>query len=126
MAQRSSEAAGEIGGLIHTSGDQIENGARMVTEAGAALQQILTAVAEISGQVRDIAASTAEQSSGLGEINTAISQLDQTTQRNAAMVEETTAAARLLTSESVAMAQATARFRLADGAEPAPPTALSA
>ncbi len=97
LAQRSSDAAREINTLISASGEHVDRGVTLVGDAGEALKRIVASVSGISGHVADIAASAQEQSAGLAEINTAMSQLDQVTQQNAAMFEETTAASRTLT-----------------------------
>jgi len=112
LAQRSSEAAREINTLISTSGDQVKRGVSLVDKAGAALNEIVTSVGDIEDHVTGIAASAREQSTGLEEINTAISQLDQVTQQNVAMFEETTAATHTLTAEASALVATTSRFRI--------------
>lgn len=114
LAQRSSDAAREINALISSSGDQVQQGVDLVDRTGAALAAIVTSVSEISDRVSAIAASAREQSSGLAEINSAVTELDHVTQQNAAMFEETTAASHALTGEADALAQAVARFRLSD------------
>ena len=111
LAQRSSEAAPEINTLISTSGNQVKRGVSLVDKAGDALNEIVTSVGDIEEHVTGIAASAREQSTGLEEINTAISQLDQVTQQNVAMFEETTAATHTLTAEANALVTTTARFR---------------
>lgn len=112
LAQRSSDAAREINDLISTSGAHVKRGVELVDRTGAALEQIVASVTDISGLVSTISASATEQSSGLEEINTAMSSLDQVTQQNAAMFEETTAASQTLTRESASMANTMAMFRL--------------
>ncbi|WP_234990416.1 methyl-accepting chemotaxis protein [Aquimixticola soesokkakensis] len=92
LAQRSSEAAREIATLISTSGKQVSTGVNLVREAGGALTQIKQVVESIHSGIVQVAQSTKEQASGLGELNTAVTDLDQTTQHNAAMSEETNAA----------------------------------
>ncbi|MBE7209758.1 MAG: methyl-accepting chemotaxis protein, partial [Gluconacetobacter diazotrophicus] len=89
LAQRSADAAREIKGLVSTSGKQVEDGVKLVDQAGVALERIVAQVAEINGAVTEIAASAQEQATGLAEVNTAVNQMDQVTQQNAAMVEET-------------------------------------
>ena len=112
LAQRSSEAAREIAGLIASSSSQVKRGVGLVGQAGDALGGIETSVGEIYGAVSEIAASAREQSVGLGEINTAVNQLDQVTQQNAAMFEQTTAASHSLTREAETLAATTAQFRI--------------
>ncbi|WP_164738166.1 methyl-accepting chemotaxis protein [Frigidibacter oleivorans] len=112
LAQRSSEAAREIGGLIAASGQQVRHGVDLVAQAGEALRGILGSVGDISGRVAEMAASAEEQASGLAEINIAVNDLDQVTQQNAALFEETTAASRGLTEGAEALVQATGRFEV--------------
>ena len=88
LAQRSAEAAKEIKSLISASTGQVEHGVQLVAETGQSLERIITQVAQINRVVCDIAAGSQEQSTGLQQVNTAINQMDQVTQRNAAMVEE--------------------------------------
>lgn len=111
LAQRSSEAAREIDGLISASTEQVRRGVDLVGETGQALQGILGAVTDIAARVSDIAESAREQATGLAEINIAVNQLDQVTQQNAAMFEETTAASHALSQGARELAAATARFR---------------
>lgn len=117
LAQRSSEAAKEIKGLISASSQHVETGVELVGEAGNALQQIVVRVNEISGLVSEIAASAQEQATALAEVNTAINQMDQVTQQNAAMVEESTAASHSLTQEADELLSLISRFQT--GAAPA-------
>jgi methyl-accepting chemotaxis protein len=111
LAQRSSDAAREIAGLISASEGQVKRGVTLVREAGEALGGIEGSVHEIYTCVSEIALSAREQSAGLAEINTSVNQLDQVTQQNAAMFEETTAASQSLTREAAALARTTAHFR---------------
>ena len=112
LAQRSSDAAREINGLISTSEQQVQQGVALVDQTGAALSEIVISVSEISQRVSSIAGSTREQSVGLNEINVAVNDLDHVTQQNAAMFEETTAASHALMSETDALAKAVSRFKL--------------
>ncbi|GAB5431631.1 MAG: hypothetical protein EpisKO_10010 [Epibacterium sp.] len=111
LAQRSSEAALEIKTLIETSGEQVGRGVQMVGKTGDALTQIVDQVKEIAGLIEEIAKSSQEQSTALIEINVGMSQLDQVTQANAAMVEENTAASHLLRQDSQRLAEFVSRFR---------------
>lgn len=99
LAQRSAQAAREIKALITTSGNQVRSGVQLVGQTGDALQRIAGHVEEINSRVRSINTAAREQVVGLKEINGAITTIDQTTQRNAAMVEESTAASHALASE---------------------------
>jgi methyl-accepting chemotaxis protein len=96
LAQRSSEAAKEIKGHIDQSKNRVGAGVKLVNEAGDSLQGITLSVAEISRIMTDVASASQEQANGLKEVNVAISHMDTTTQQNAAMVEENTAAAQSL------------------------------
>lgn len=112
LAQRSAEAAKEIKGLIAASSDQVRDGVSIVSETGVALGAISEKVAEIHGLIAEIATSSQEQSTGLGQVNTAVNQMDQVTQQNAAMVEEATAAAARLSDEADQLNGMVASFRL--------------
>ncbi len=105
LAQRSSEAAREIATLINTSNQQVSGGVDLVREAGTALARIQDMMQKIYTGIAQVANSTTEQATGLGELSTAINQLDQTTQQNAAMSEETNAATVNLRSNILAMEQ---------------------
>lgn len=111
LAQRSSEAAREINSLIGASGEQVRRGVDLVDRAGKALHGILESVIEISRNVSDITTSSREQSAGLAEVNQAVNQLDQVTQQNAAMFEQTTAATHALTREAETLSSTMARFK---------------
>ncbi|WCJ61897.1 methyl-accepting chemotaxis protein [Agrobacterium tumefaciens] len=125
LAQRSASAAKEIKALITTSNDQVQQGVQLVGDTGKALATIVSEVQEINRHVVSIVESAQEQSSGLQQINTAVNQMDQDTQKNAAMVEETNAASHNLAKEVASLNQLLAQFKLADGsyqakAQPAP------
>ncbi len=122
LAQRSSEAAMEIKTLISDSSKQVERGVDLVGKAGEALQSIVSQVTHISQLVSGIAEGAAEQSTGLHEINTGVTQLDQVTQQNAAMVEQATAAGHMLNSDAGKLAELVGQFRVIGGdAQPAGP-----
>jgi len=112
LAQRSADAAKEIKGLISASSQQVEEGVSLVGEAGEALRRIVTHVNDISGLVGEIAASAREEAQGLAEVNTAVNQMDQVTQQNAAMVEQATAASRMLADETKELSKLVARFSI--------------
>ena len=116
LAQRSAEAAKEIKTLISASGQQVKQGVELVAQTGQSLERIVVQVAEINGIVSDIAASTKEQAIGLDQVNTAVNQMDQVTQQNAAMVEETTAASHSLARETDELSRLLARFDLGEDA----------
>ncbi len=111
LAQRSAEAAKEIKTLIAASGAEVAQGVELVAETGRALTTIAEQVNEMDGLVAEIAASAQEQASGLGQVNQAVNQMDQVTQQNAAMVEQTTAAAANLKTEAEHLAELVGRFR---------------
>ena len=123
LAQRSAEAAKEIKGLISASGRQVEQGVALVDRTGQALERILGQVAELSTIVTEIAASAQEQAAGLDQINTAINQMDQVTQQNAAMVEESTAASHALSRETEELSSLVGRFQLGERQAAAAPAA---
>ena len=120
LAQRSADAAREIKALIHTSTQQVGSGVKLVGEAGQALGRIMAQVGEVSGVVAGIASSAREQASGLAEVNTAVNQMDQMTQQNAAMVEQSTAASHALAQDAEELAQLAQRFQIG-GDAPARP-----
>ena len=119
LAQRSAQAAKEIKALIGASSSHVGRGVTLVRETGAALSRILDQVTQINRTVSEIAGSAQEQASGLAEVNTAVNQMDQVTQQNAAMVEQSTAASHSLAQDTAELERLTARFRT--GAEPSPP-----
>jgi methyl-accepting chemotaxis protein len=118
LAHRSAEAAKEIKALIGTSVDKVQSGSRLVTDAGQTMSEIVASVKRVSDIIGEITTSAAEQSVGIGQINSAVAQLDQMTQQNAALVEQSTAASESMKSQAQQLAQAVASFRL-DGASQA-------
>ncbi|WP_375269564.1 methyl-accepting chemotaxis protein, partial [Phenylobacterium sp.] len=118
LAQRSADAAKEIKTLIGASTSHVAGGVKLVAETGEALERIVAQVAEINGLVVEIAASAEEQSLGLGEVNTAVNQMDQITQQNAAMVEESTAASHALAQETAELNRLMGRFKFATDIRP--------
>jgi len=113
LAQRSADAAKDIKSLISSATSQVNTGVQLVGQTGEALQRITASVVEIDQLIADIARTAAEQSGGLGEVNVAISQMDQVTQQNAAMVEQATAATHSLRGETERLAELVASFKLA-------------
>ncbi|CRZ75457.1 methyl-accepting chemotaxis protein [Vibrio cholerae] len=99
LAQRSAGAAKEIKGLINDSVDKVNEGSRLVNESGSTLKEIVEAVVRVSDLIAQIAASSVEQSTGIDEINRAIAAMDEMTQQNASLVEETSAASQSLKDE---------------------------
>ena len=112
LAQRSSIAAKEIKVLISASSQHVHSGVQQVDSAGKALSAVVHQVAQISRLVSNIAAGSFEQAQGLNEINIGVAQLDQVTQHNAAMVEQSGAATQALTQEAVGMSNLVAQFAI--------------
>ena len=112
LAQRSAEAAKEIKGLIGTSVDKVEAGTRLVAEAGNTIGEVVANAQRVADIIGEITAASGEQASGLGQVNAAVTRLDQMTQQNAALVEESAAAAGTLRDSAQRLGQAVAVFRL--------------
>ncbi|MBX9859281.1 MAG: HAMP domain-containing protein [Sphingomonas sp.] len=112
LAQRSADAAKDIKALITTSAEQVGAGVALVGETGTLLDRIVTRVGTISGMITTIAESAETQATNLQQVNGAVGEMDKMTQQNAAMVEESTAAARSLAGEAEALADVVARFKL--------------
>jgi methyl-accepting chemotaxis protein/methyl-accepting chemotaxis protein-1 (serine sensor receptor) len=123
LAQRSAGAAKEIKDLITDSVHKVGEGTRLVDEAGQTMGEIVTSVKRVTDIMSEITAASQEQSSGIEQVNTAITQMDQVTQQNAALVEEAAAAAESLEEQARSLQQAVAIFRVAQGAAPARPVA---
>ena len=115
LAQRSAGAAREIKALIGGSVDQVETGAAVVRKAGAAIDEIVTSSRRVDALLGEVATGAREQSTGIAQIGQAVADLDQMTQQNAALVEQTAAAAGTMRSQAQALAQDVARFRLPAG-----------
>ncbi len=116
LAQRSAQAAKEIKTLINASSEKVESGSRLVKDAGNSMNEILTSVQRVSDIIGEISAASTEQSQGIGQVNQAVTQLDQMTQQNAALVEESAAAAESLKDQAARLAQAVSAFKLGGGA----------
>ena len=112
LAQRSARAAREIKDLITVSGNQVKSGVGLVSEVSETLAGIVGEVIDISHHVAAIVEASREQATGLAEINTAVNVIDQTTQHNAAMVEQTSASSHSLASEATTLAELLERFSL--------------
>ena len=112
LAQRSANAAKEIKGLISRSSAQVKTGVELVGETGKALERIVSEIQEVNGNVLAIVEAAHEQATGLAEISKAVNQMDQNTQQNAAMVEESTAASHSLAKQAAELRQLVARFRI--------------
>jgi len=132
LAQRSAEAAGSIRNLVTTSSVQISEGVSLVESSGDALQQVVSEVTAVAGLVDEIAGETEKQAQGIEEISQMMASMDSVTQQNAAMVEQSTASARNLSSETVRLVGQLGKFRIgstgytARAAAPAEPASYSA
>jgi methyl-accepting chemotaxis protein len=116
LAQRSAEAAKEIKGLIGASVDRVESGSKLVANAGSTMSEIVASVQRVSDIIGEITAASAEQSDGISQVNTSVTQLDQMTQQNAALVEQSAAAAESLRDQAEKLASVVGAFRLAPDA----------
>ena len=112
LAQRSSQAAKDIKDLITNSNGQVKDGVELVNRAGEALTEIVDSIKRVAGIVSDIAAASAEQATGLDQINKALTQMDEVTQQNSALVEENAATAKTLEEQAKAMDERVAFFRI--------------
>lgn len=132
LAQRSAEAAKEIKGLIGTSVQKVDSGTRLVNDAGQTMNEIVQSVQRVADVIGEITAAATEQSRGIAQINTSVANLDQMTQQNAALVEQSAAAAQSLREQANHLAQAVSVFKLTGGgglgpsALAAPPAAARA
>jgi len=112
LAQRSAEAAKEIKNLIGASVDRVEAGSRLVADAGQTMSEIVGSVQRVSDIIGEITAAAGEQSDGIGQVNVAVTQLDQMTQQNAALVEESAAAAESLKDQASRLTEVIKIFRI--------------
>jgi methyl-accepting chemotaxis protein len=129
LAQRSAEAAKEIKSLIGTSVDKVETGSKLVQDAGSTMDEIVASVQRVTDIIGEISAAALEQSQGIGQVNEAVTRLDQMTQQNAALVEESAAAAESLKDQAHRMTTVVAGYRIDDatgatGFAAAPPAHL--
>ncbi len=118
LAQRSAASAKEIRGLIEESVGRVEAGARLVGEAGKTMDELVASVKRVATIMIEIAAASDEQSSGIEQINKAITQMDNVVQMNASLVEEATAAAASMAGQATGLAHAVAQFRVDESAKP--------
>ena len=116
LAQRSAEAAKEIKTLIGSSVERVEDGSRLVSQAGQTMTEIVSSVRRVSDIITEITASSAEQRDNIGQISQSVTQLDQMTQQNAALVEQSTAASESLREQAQQLTSAVSQFKLQDGA----------
>ena len=112
LAQRSAEAAKEIKGLINASVERVEQGSALVDRAGATMAEVVASIRRVTDIMGEISAASTEQSAGVGQVGEAITQMDQAVQQNAALVEQSAAAAESLRHQADAMVGAVAVFRL--------------
>jgi methyl-accepting chemotaxis protein len=126
LAQRSSQAAKDIKDLITSSNDQVKDGVELVNRAGSALTEIVDSIKAVAEIVADIANASAEQADGIDQINKALTQMDEMTQQNSALVEENAATAKTLESQTAAMSEQVAYFKVEAEAAGGPAPAKSA
>jgi methyl-accepting chemotaxis protein len=112
LAQRSAAAAKEIKELIGDSVDKVENGTKLVGEAGQTMEEIVTSIKRVTDIMAEISAASSEQSAGIEQVNQAITQMDEVTQQNAALVEEAAAAAESLEEQAQNLSQSVSVFKL--------------
>jgi methyl-accepting chemotaxis protein len=125
LAQRSAEAAKEIKGLIGASVEKVQGGSKLVADAGRTMTEIVGSVQRVSDIIGEITAAASEQSQGIGEVNGSVAQLDQMTQQNAALVEQSAAAAESLREQAARLSQVIGTFKLDDGASAVRPVATA-
>jgi len=125
LAQRSAQAASDIKALIQDSNNQVRDGVQLVNQAGEALGEIVESISKVTGIVREISNASQEQAAGVQEINSSINSMDEMTQQNSALVEESTAAARALSNQAGKLAKLMAFFKLDKIAAPVQQQAVS-
>jgi hypothetical protein len=123
LAQRSATAAKEIKDLITESVTRIDNGSKLVENAGRTMDEIVSSTRRTTDLMNELAAASEEQSTGIGQVNTAITQMDDVTQQNAALVEQASAAAQSLAQQAQALREAVSVFNL--GGEASSPSSAS-
>ncbi|OUL84266.1 methyl-accepting chemotaxis protein [Paraburkholderia hospita] len=131
LAQRSASAAKEIKALIETSAAHVSTGSTLVHDAGETMNDVVRSVKRVTDIMSEIAAASTEQSTGIEQVNTAVAQMDQVTQQNAALVEQATAAAQAMADQAASLKAAVAMFRLDGGqqgmyATPSPARSVAA
>jgi methyl-accepting chemotaxis protein len=120
LAHRSSAAAKDIKALINDSVEKVENGSRLVGEAGTTMEEIVASINRVTDIMSEITAASVEQSHGIEQVNVAITQMDQVTQQNAALVEEAAAAAESMQEQAARLSEVVAVFKLHDMPAAAP------
>jgi methyl-accepting chemotaxis protein len=126
LAGRSADAAKEIKALIASSVERVEQGSELVDRAGTTMSEVVDAIKRVTDIMGEISAASVQQSAGVGQVGEAVTQMDQATQQNAALVEESAAAAASLRTQAQQLVQAVAVFQLADGVAPTLQAALAA
>jgi methyl-accepting chemotaxis protein len=121
LAQRSAAAAKEIKTLISDSVSKVETGTKLVDQAGDTMDEIVSSVKKVSDLIAEIAAASQEQSAGIGQINTAVAQMEQVVQQNASLVEEASAATESMKEQAAGLLDTVSRFRLEEEAAPLTP-----
>ncbi|WP_430398325.1 methyl-accepting chemotaxis protein [Ferrovibrio sp.] len=119
LAQRSAEASREIKALISESNGQVREGAKLVRQAGSSLEAIVDAVKRVAGIIEEIAIGSQEQASGLDDVNQSVAEMDEMTQRNGALVEQTTASAQSMADQAKGLAELVAFFKVGAAQTPA-------
>ncbi len=114
LAQRSAAAASDIKVLIQSSVTAVDGGVRHVEDAGTAMKDIVSSVQRVGDIIGEITAAASEQSAGIGQVNQSVAEIDRMTQQNAALVEESAAAAESLREQAARLSQVVQQFRLAD------------
>jgi methyl-accepting chemotaxis protein len=123
LAQRSSQAAKDIANLIANSSTQVHEGVELVSKAGKSLEAIVQSINSVAAIVSDIATASNEQALGIDQITVALSQMDEVTQQNSAIVEENAATAKTLEEQQAAMSERVGYFRVSGEADPDEPAA---
>lgn len=121
LAQRSADAAREIKGLIGASVERVDRGTLLVDRAGATMQEVVASIQRVTDIMGEISSASAQQSAGVAQVGEAVTQMDQVTQHNAALVEESAAATAALETQAQQLLQAVSAFRLADEGQPPAP-----
>lgn len=124
LAQRSASAAKEIKSLIADSVDKVATGHRLVDQAGATMSEVVSSIQRVAHLIADISSASTEQSAGIAQVGLAITQMDEVTQQNAALVEQAAAAAESLQDQARCLADAVSVFRVSDGEQNAQPEKL--
>jgi methyl-accepting chemotaxis protein len=126
LAQRSSQAAKDIKDLITSSSGQVQEGVELVNKAGGALTEIVESIKKVALIVAEIASASAEQSTGIDQVNTALTQMDEVTQQNSALVEENASAAKSLEAQALGMDERVSFFQVGDSAPAGAPSRVVA